>query len=114
MLQERLKLMFDVFSNRSRKGQYPPDKVPETLRNKVLILCRDVFSNSWRDQLSRGSDYTDEFWGEIHRALQYVRGRPKLSSNPRVNTYADDALHFLLACEPQEFLDFVELIFRVD
>jgi hypothetical protein len=106
--------MFDVFSRRSRKGQYRADTVPEKLRNKVLLLCRDVFSGTWRDQFSGGGDYTAEFWAEIHRALQYGRGRPKLSSNPQANTHADDAVHFLLTCEPQEFLDFIELIFRVD
>jgi hypothetical protein len=106
--------MFDVFSRRNPKGQWQPDTVPEKLRNRVLLLCGDVFSSTWRDQSSRGGDYTAEFWDEIHRALQYVHGRPILSSNPRANTHADDAVRFLLTCEPQEFLDFVELIFRVD
>jgi hypothetical protein len=114
MLRERLKLMFDVFSKRRPKGIYLPDSAPETLRNKVLLLCRDVFGGSWRDRARRGDDYTAEFWAEIHQALQYVRGRPVLSSNPRANTQKDDAVHFLLTCEPQEFLDFVELIFKVD
>lgn len=114
MLRERLRLMFDVFSRRGRENQYPADTLPEKLRNKVLLLCRDIFSNRWRDQFNRGGDYTHEFWAEIHRALQYIHGRPKLSADPRATTPADDAIHFLLACEPQEFLDFVELIFRVD
>lgn len=113
MLRERLKVILDVFSRRRREGGYPPDAVPETLRNKVLLLCSDVFSNRWGDQIARG-DYTNEFLAEIHRALQYVHGRPKLSPDPRANTPVNDAVDFLLTCEPEEFLDFVELIFRVD
>jgi len=113
MLRERLRLMLDVFSKRCCEAQYPPDAVPERLRNKVLLLCRDVFSNRWRDQLSQGN-YTGEFWLEIHVALQYANGRPKLSPDPLADTPAGDAIHFLLTCGPREFLDFIELIFRVD
>ncbi|MDQ3829806.1 MAG: hypothetical protein M3361_10980 [Candidatus Tectomicrobia bacterium] len=75
-------------------------------------MCRDVFSNGWRDYGSRG-DYTSQFWEEIHRSLQYLHGRLKLSPHARADTPADDSIHFLLTCEPQEFLDFIELIFRV-
>lgn len=112
MLIDHLKLIFDVFSKRRREDKYPPDSVPETLRNKILFLCRDVFSNKSRAYASWG-DYTSQFWEEIRRSLQYLHGRPKLSSHPYADTPAEDSIHFLLKCEPQEFLDFVELIFRV-
>jgi len=113
VLRDRLRLLFDVFSSRRQQGGYPPDTVPETLRTKVLLFCRDVFSNQWRDQPSYG-DYTDEFWAEIHRSLQYLHGRAKLSSDPSADTAAADAVKFLMACPPKEFLDFIELIFRVE
>jgi hypothetical protein len=115
VLKDRLRLIFDVFSKRRREAKYPPDSVPEPLRNKILFLCRDIFSNRWREHVSR-SDYTSQFWEEIHRSLQYLHGRPKLSPHPLPYPYdtpAEDAIQFLLRCEPQEFLDFVELMFRV-
>lgn len=113
MVVERLKQMLDVFSRRRREGGYPPDTVPETLRNKTILLCRDVFGGNWRDEFVQSGDYTGEFWEDIHRALQYIHGKPRLWSQP-TKTLAEDAVLFLLNCQPKEFLDFVELIFRVE
>lgn len=113
MLREQLKLMLDVFSRRHGQHGRPSPAISERLRTKILLLCRDVFSNTWRSQPGRG-DYTEEFWVEIHRALEYVHGRARLLPNTRANTPAEDAIQFLLSCETQEFLDFVELMFKVD
>jgi hypothetical protein len=112
MLIDRLKLIFDVFSRRHPATKYPPNSVPETLRNKVLFLCRDVLTGRWQEYGST-SDYTFSFWSEIHRSLQYLQGRPKLSSNPQADSPTNDAIHFLLTCDPKDFLAFVELIFKV-
>lgn len=114
MIKDRLRLIFDVFSRRHSGRAYEPDRVSETVRNKVLLLCRDVFSGRWREPWSSPGDYTQTFWEEIHRSLQYLHGRPKLSQAPEARTPWDDVLYFLLRCEPHEFLDFVELIFRVE
>jgi hypothetical protein len=112
MLTYRLKLIFDVFSKRDPSTKYPPNSVPETLRNKILFLCQDLFTGRWREYGST-SDYTFSFWSEIHRSLQYLHGRPKLSPNLQADPPTKDAIHFLLTCEPKDFLAFVELIFKV-
>ncbi|MER3423140.1 MAG: hypothetical protein C4293_07820 [Nitrospiraceae bacterium] len=114
MLKDWLRRIFDVFSRRYSGRAYEPNRVSETVRNKVLLLCRDVFSGLWREPRSSPGDYTQTFWEEIHKFLQYLHGRPKLSQAPEARTPCDDALHFLLHCESQEFLDFIELIFKVE
>lgn len=114
MLRERLKLMLDVFSRRHKGSTYPKDAIHDTMRHKILLLCRDVFTGRWHDGYSPGGDYVGEFWSEIHRALQYIHGRPVLSSNRQIANEVEDAIQFLLTCSTQEFLDFIELIFRVD
>jgi hypothetical protein len=85
-------------------------KAPITLRNKILLFCRDVFSNS-RGNWGSG-DYTSEFWSEIHQTLLYRHGRLQLT-NGYPQSPAQDAISFLLACGDEEFLDFVEYIFMV-
>ncbi len=112
MVSDKLRQLFDVFSKR-RPADSPTDTVPDTLRNKVPLLCRDVFSGRWRDGFGQG-DYTREFWGEMHRSLEYLHGQPNLSSDPRADNPPDDAILFLSRCSRREFLDFIELIFKVD
>jgi hypothetical protein len=46
--------------------------------------------------------------------MQYLHGVAKLSSDPLANTPAADAIKFLMNCPPEKFLDFIELIFRVE
>jgi hypothetical protein len=103
--------IFEVFSRRNKKEVEPFVRtVPTTLRNKILLYCRDLFSNGrnhWRS-----GDYTGEFWSEIHQMLLYRHGKFQLSSgNPR--SEAEDTINFLLTCKDDEFLDFVEYIFKV-
>jgi len=114
MIKDRLKLILDVFSRRTEGRGYEPDRVPEKVRNRILMLCRDVFTGQWRQPWSRPENYSQEFWAEVHRSLQYVHGRPKLSDAPEARTPWEDALQFLLHCKPHEFLDFIELIFRAE
>jgi len=102
--------IFDVFSKRNKEVEPLVRKAPITLRNKFVLFCRDVFSNS-RNNWGSG-DYTGEFWNEIHQTLLYRHGRFQLSNgNPQ--SRAEDTINFLLACQDEEFFDFVEYIFRV-
>jgi hypothetical protein len=102
--------IFDVFSKRNKEVEPFVRKAPTTLRNKILLFCRDVFSNSRSNW--GGGDYTGEFWNEIHQALLYRHGRFQLTNgNPQPR--AEDTINFLLTCQDEEFFDFVEYIFRV-
>jgi hypothetical protein len=107
----KLSHIFDVFSKRNKDSETFILKVPITFRNKLLLYCRDLFSNS-RSDWGRG-DYTGEFWDEIHKVLQYRHGRIQLT-NINYHSPRDDAIGFLLTCHDEEFLDFVEYIFKVN
>lgn len=102
--------IFNVFSKRNKEIEPFVRNVTVTLRNKILLFCRDVFNNS-RSNWGSG-DYTGEFWNEIHQMLLYRHGRIQLT-NGNLQSGAEDAIKFLLTCKDEEFLDFVEYIFRV-
>ncbi|MCH8088227.1 MAG: hypothetical protein IIC81_10345, partial [Chloroflexi bacterium] len=75
------------------------------------MLCKDTFSGGAVDSL--GGDYTQKFWSQIHRKLQYLHGRFLLFEGS-LTTQSDDAINFLFHCPDDHFLDFVEMIFQVD
>lgn len=103
--------IFDVFSKRNKVVEPFIYGVPTTLRNKVLLFCRDVFTNN--RSYGSGRNCTKEFWDEVHQALLYRHGRLQLTDRYYPQSSADDVVNFLLACRDEEFLDFVEYIFRV-
>lgn len=103
--------IFKVFSRRPRPSKSGDKPLTEAFRNRVLLLCRDTFGES-STNYGRG-DYTQEFWLDIHKKLQYLHGRPRLS-DAGVTTQVEDALLFLLHCSDDQFLDFVEFVFQVD
>lgn len=106
--------IFDVFSRRGREGADVEPFIrtaPTTLRNKIVLYCQDVFSNSRSNW--GGEDYTGEFWNEIHQTLRYRHGKFRLS-NKNSWSQAEDAMNFLLTCKDEEFFDFIEYIFRVN
>lgn len=107
----KFRAILDVFSKRDEEADVFLYKVPTTLRNKILLFCHDVFSNNQGTLV--GHDYTTEFWNEIHQALQYRHGKVQLAENSYHSSKAQDAISFLLNCIDEEFLDFVEYIFRV-
>jgi len=77
-----------------------------------LLWCSDLYSG--QGTLS-GGDYRDDFWSEIHHTLQYRHGRPQLSDQSSgYRSPAEDSVVFLLMCGGEEFLDFLEDIFRVE
>jgi hypothetical protein len=115
-LKDRLTTIFDVFSRRSsaRGPGYKSDEISRTLRNRVLLLYREVFSGQWPGNgWSSPGDYTQEFWAGMARSLQHLYGRPTLST-VRARSAAEDALAFVLECEPTHFFDFLELTFKED
>ncbi len=104
--------IFDVFSRRNEAVDPFVYTIPPTFRNKVFLFCREVFSNS-RSGFG-GNDYTREFWEEIHQVLQYRHGRLTLVEGAVFSSRAEDAIKFLTTCKDNEFLDFIEYIFRVN
>jgi hypothetical protein len=108
--------MFDVFSKRPEAGSKPSHDVPQTARNRVVLWCDEVFSNSRSSRLDgpigRGGDYRQEFWQEIHRFLRYRQGRSQLCQG--ATSIPADTIGFLMACPGKEFLDFLEDLFRVE
>jgi hypothetical protein len=114
-LKDQLNSILDVFSRRQApRGQgYKPDELSERLRNRILLLLREVFSGKWpADRWHSPGDYTREFWEDMHNKLQHLHGRPKLSPDPLALQPWEDVLGFALSCSASEFLDFVELTFR--
>jgi hypothetical protein len=104
-----LEKIFDVFSRRNRYPDPYSYIIPNTVRNKILLLCRDTFSGKGNDW---AGDYLQEFWNDIHDALCYRHGRLQLYDKYSNSKYAD-AGNFLLNCKDEEFLDFIEYIFKV-
>jgi hypothetical protein len=103
--------IFDTFSKRNKDVEPFIYKVPITLRKKILLFCREVFSNS-RDGWS-SQDYIEEFFNEIYQTLLYRHGRFRLVEDDSYQSPQDDMMRFLLTCKDEEFLDFVEYIFKV-
>lgn len=108
----KLSAVFDVFSKRGKEAGTFTTGVPETLRNRILLYCHDVFSN--RRGVPGGRNCISTFWSEIHRMLQYRHGKVRLIEDHHAESIPQDAIGFLLNCGDDEFLDFVEYIFRVD
>lgn len=103
--------IFDVFSRRPRPTEEPLPEVSGTFRNRVLMWCPEVFGN--RQSEGFGQDFTHDFWTEIHRTLRYRKASFQLSEE-YTGSPAEDAIRFLLACSTENFLDFLEDIFRVE
>lgn len=115
-LKDHLSSILDVFSRRQqapRRQGYKPDEVSERLRNRILLLLREVFSGKWPvDRWSSPGDHLTEYWEDMHNRLQHLHGRVKLSNDPREREPWEDTLGFALSCTPAEFFDFLELTFR--
>lgn len=107
----KLSQIFDVFSRREKQPAPIIRTVPTTLRNRVFLWCARTFSN--RESYWGGEDYTHEFWAEIHEALRMRHGRLQLTPEVYSKSPLEDAANFLLNCKDEEFLDFIEYIFRV-
>ncbi|MES1240213.1 MAG: hypothetical protein ABUT39_01205 [Acidobacteriota bacterium] len=69
---------------------------------------------SGEDNPFGGSDYRGDFWLAIHKRLQYLHGVSVLAPEARPNSPPDDAIAFLTNCSDDHFLDFIELIFKLE
>jgi hypothetical protein len=107
----KLQHIFNVFSRRDKVIDPYVYAIPVTFRNKVIMLCRDIFSN--RLSQWNGDDYTSSFWDEVHQALRYRHGKFQLVEDTYPQSRSEDAIRFLLSCKDEEFLDFLEYIFKV-
>ena len=108
----KLRAIFDVFSRRNKVSASYVYSIPVAFRNKVILFCRDVFSNSL-SQWS-GDDYTSSFWDEIHQTLLYRHAKFQLVENTYPQSRSEDVIRFLLSCKDEEFLDFLEYVFKVN
>jgi hypothetical protein len=88
------------------------------------MWCNEMFGNSRPDSgalsgpnglrmITRGGDYRAEFWQEIYRRLLFRTGRLQLSQSGH-GPNASEAIAYVLSCPGEEFLDFLEDIFKVD
>jgi hypothetical protein len=107
----KLTTIFDVYSRRHKKHTGKAHDVPPTFRNRILLLCRDLFGGT---RSPTAENLLSEFWSQIQEALQYRHGTVALTLSSSRQSPAEDVIPFLLRCEGPEFLDFVEYIFRVD
>lgn len=62
--------------------------------------------------LSKRHNTWNQFWQEIHYALAYRHGRPMLVPSQDTLSPDEDTLQFLSTCSDEEYLDFIELIFK--
>lgn len=99
--------LFGVFSRRQRVASKPVVPLTTGFRNRVIMLCLETFRTDYTRDLG-------EFWEAIHTSLKYLVGRPQLSQGLNPSSIADDVLLYVQACSDEEFLDFVELIFKTD
>ena len=103
-----MKALFDVFSRRRPPIDTKPKPVTPTFRNRVFLLCQEIFKGSF------SGDYNYEFWTQIHHKLQYLHGAPVLVPSASPFDPVADTLAFLQTCTSDQFLDFVEYMFRVE
>jgi len=115
LIKDRLKTILDVFSRRKApRPQDKPDVISERLRNRILLLFREVFSGKWTDgAFDPPGDHTREFWEQMHNSLQHLYGRPRLSV-AATRSPVEDAFAFVANCTTAEFFDFLELTFKTD
>jgi len=114
-IQDHLRSILDTFSRRDgpRRRAYKPDDVSERLRNRILLLIRDLISGRWpTNRWNSPGDYTGEYWADMQNRLQHLYGRVKLSNDPSEREAWQDVLGFALSCPAPEFFDFLEQTFR--
>ena len=114
----RLKAIYDVFSRRRAAVTLErPVKIPDSTRTGVLLIFRDVVSGVWGPQMNPNANL---YWVEVHNSLQHLHKKPTLSDKMlgrqlfSPETVTEDLEAFVYECTGTEFLDFVELSFKVD
>ncbi len=113
-IAEYIRRTFNVFSRRhSEEVLDVRDEVGLTTRNRLLLLYRDVIVEQ-----SRGDHL--RVWNQFHNSMQYLCGRPVLTVEMEQHGLDDpdalviDLYGFLRQCSTKEFLDFIEVSFKVE
>ncbi|MFC1552237.1 abortive infection family protein [Candidatus Latescibacterota bacterium] len=106
-----LNKIFDVFSRRNKSLSENIYTIPNTTRNRIILWCNDIFVGNRPESLKQ-ENILLTFWKEIHRFLQYRHGNLLLSG--KYDDSIKDVLAFLEKCDSEEYLDFIEYIFRVN
>ena len=93
--------IFNVYSRRPQPAESPPKRLTNSFRWRVSNLCSDELSDF-------------NFWGKLHKKLQYLYGRPCLSCRNQGKSLSnrEDTTRFLKDCPDEQFLDFIELAFQ--
>lgn len=116
-LKSRLTTLFGAYSRRHQPpggGRHQADRISDVLRNRILLLYRDIVNGRWNHGLFTGTpDRAGLFFAEVHNLLQHLYGRSKLSNTPAPDQLAD-LLAFLERCSAGQFFDFLEVSFTVD
>ena len=117
-LKDRIVAIHDVFSQRKiRNTERVLKQLAQEDRNRILLLYRDIINGSW-EQGFQNHD-ADLLWTEVHNSLEHRLGRPILSRRMHAIGLYDyesivrDIQIFLSECTSDEFLDFIELSFKV-
>ena len=116
-LKDYIIAIHDVFSQRkAHKTEQNTKMVSSVDRTRILLLYRDIITGKWE---GLPSPEAEMFWDEVHNLLEHRLGRPVLSqSMQRIGihdhrTVVEDVYRFLSECTSDEFLDFIELSFKV-
>ena len=107
-----MRQLFNVFSRRHTPTEKAPALLTPEFRHRVLQTCTEAFSvhvESW--YVYPHSREMHPFWSDIYKNLRLLRGR-LLLSNRKATDDAEDLFEYLLRCDDDHFLDFVELIFK--
>ncbi len=96
----------ETFSHRQRQSPEPVAPLTPEFRNRVIMLCTEHF------ETQTGSHHSIDFWQDVRVQLRYVVGYPCLTDMRYANSPADQVLQFLMTCECEHFIDFIELLFR--
>ena len=76
-----LKSILNSFSRRGKEPDLFIYEIAEALRNRILMYCKDVFSNK-ESEIGAG-DYSAQFLEEIHEKLSMLHGK---AVPPRANS----------------------------
>ena len=77
-------------------------------RSRVFMRCTDIFG------VAEYGRYGKHFWDEIHERLRFIIARPQLTPNHQVDRIMDDIAGFLMGCAHENYLDFIECIFKTE
>ena len=100
--------LFDSFARRSQASGQSIEKLPATFRYRVVTFCKKAFHDVPGSYHRNESRY---FWSEMRQQLEILIGRP-IAPTPTHDVHK--VLNFLDHCTSAEFLDFMELIFKVE